>query len=179
MAERLVLAVKLARKREETAGISPVVWGVASVCTGLRGQCGGGYFRQRAILTFPTSLMRKGMYFTPVCCYIDGASLPDRTPQFARRRACWYTSLPPVPYARLPYLGRGSGRQNARTDIPPRRPYNDGASLTAMRRSAVLVRVLAARSRPVIPLGRERTARTRTQTSTLAQGVAACAPACT
>src|ERR1700722_13609963 len=46
-----------------------------------------------------------------------------------RRRACWYASLPPVPYARLPYLGRGSGRQNARTDIPPRRPYNDGASL--------------------------------------------------
>jgi hypothetical protein len=30
-AERLVLAVKLARKREETAGISPVVCGVASV----------------------------------------------------------------------------------------------------------------------------------------------------
>ena len=29
---------------------------------------------------------------------------------------------------------------------------------TAMRRRAVLVRVLAARSRPVIPLGRERTA---------------------
>ena len=72
-------------------------------------------------------------------------------------------SLPPVPYARLPYLGRGSGRQNARTDIPPRRPYNDGASLPdrtpqSARRRAVLVRVLAARSRPVIPLGRERTA---------------------
>jgi hypothetical protein len=30
-AERLVLATKLARKREETAGISPVVCGVASV----------------------------------------------------------------------------------------------------------------------------------------------------
>jgi len=85
-----------------------------------------------------------------------------------RRRACWYASLPPVPYARLPYLGRGSGRQNARTDIPPRRPYNDGASLpdrTGMRRRAVLVPVLAARSRPT-PSGKGAGGRTRARPCT-------------
>ena len=68
-------------------------------------------------------------------------------------------SLPPVLVLR-PHLGRERAA-DARTDRRTRRPYNDGASLparTAMRRRALLVRVLAARSRPVIPLGRERTA---------------------
>jgi hypothetical protein len=45
-AEGLVLAVKLARKREEMVGISPVVCGDASVCAGLRGQFDGGLFRR-------------------------------------------------------------------------------------------------------------------------------------
>ena len=62
---------------------------------------------------------------------------PDMRPNAARSR-----SHPPM---------ERSGRQNARTDILPRRPYNDGASLRSAIRDAgrVLVRVLAARSRPV------------------------------
>jgi hypothetical protein len=43
-AERLVLAVKLARKREEMVGISAVACGDVSISTGLRGQCGGVLF---------------------------------------------------------------------------------------------------------------------------------------
>jgi len=66
----------------------------------------------------------------------------------------------------------GSGRQNARTDISPRRPYNDGASLRSVIRDAgrVLVRVLAARSRSVIPPWAGAGGRTRAQTSRLVWG---------
>ena len=56
--------LEIGPKREEMVGISPVVCGDASVSAGLRGQCGGVWVRQRAILTFPTSLMRKrGVFY--------------------------------------------------------------------------------------------------------------------
>ena len=71
----------------------------------------------------------------------------------------WY-ARPCCPFSSFAHTLGESGRQNAHTDISPRRPYNDGASLRSAIRDAgrVLVRVLAARSRPSFPLGRERAA---------------------
>jgi hypothetical protein len=61
----------------------------------------------------------------------DGASLP----QDRRRRARWYARpcRPFSPFAHT--LGRERAA-DARTDIPPRRPYNDGASLPRQDRNA-------------------------------------------
>jgi hypothetical protein len=92
-----------------------------------------GCSAMHSILTFPTSLMRKGVdlrqFAVKAAARRSGQDTAIRATQGALIAASFEgVSLPPV-LVSTHTSGEGSGRQNARTDIPPRRPYNDAASL--------------------------------------------------
>ena len=120
---------------------------------------------QRAILTFSTPLMRKVVYLRRYAVKATAASLRIARGVRAVRDAHRARAVLPAPSCVLvppvPLHKKGAGgmlraqtsRLADRIMMARRSPDR-----TAMRRRAVLVRVLAARSRPVIPPGRERTA---------------------
>ena len=103
------------------------------------------------LATFPISLMRKGVDLRQFAVKAaarrsgsrGGSRSPRRTPG-----ACGSAQRLMRPSAARPSPQEGGGWHAARTDIPPRRRYNDGASLPRQDRNATQG---GARPRPCRP----------------------------